>query len=134
MKVQKIKIFSSATVIILLTIVGFHMNANSADRPSASVCVLKNPPDSSKEWKFYGNQLVRITLQNGNPLPVPAYIGYYLAGSWDFQPVYLFPLETSPVMEYSTFGYTPIPWIFEIRVATDETNALIYGTATWDPY
>lgn len=107
-------------------------NAENTRATTTSSCSLINPPNSSVDWKFYGNQGVWVYLQNGNALGVTARLGYYFAGEWDFTSYAILPFAKTSEKYYSVFGQTPIHWVFELSTVSDA--AAIYGYARWNPF
>lgn len=107
-------------------------SARNTRATTTSACSLINPPNSSVDWKFYGNQGIWVYLQNGNVLGVTARLGYYYAGKWDYTSYTILPLAKTSEKYYSVFGQTPIPWVFELSTVSDA--AAIYGYARWNPF
>lgn len=108
------------------------INAAEPKAATTSTCFLRNPPDSSVDWKFYGNQTVWVSLENGNVLGVTATLGLYNAGKWEYKQYVIAPFYTTEEKAYSIFGNPPIIWNFSISTASDA--ALITGHARWNSF
>lgn len=123
------------TLLLFVAVIITHQvpfTANCAERPTTSACNLINPPNSSIDWFFYGNQGIWITFKNGNPLGVTLLFTHHFAGKDDTIGYELFPFQTTDEKYYSIFGNTPIRWNFTLE--TFSSAAAIYATARWAPY
>lgn len=121
-------------VFVVVAIIGSSVATGMATTTRAattSSCSLINPPNTSVDWKFYGNQGVWIYLKNGNILGVTARLGYYRV-YWTFESIVLLPLGQSDEKYYSHHGTLPVSWQFELSTASDA--AAIYGYAHWDSF
>lgn len=130
MRKTKFKIFVSS--FMLLSVAIGVINAAEPKAATTSTCFLRNPPDSSVDWKFHGNQTVWVSLENGNVLGVTATLGEYCAGKWQYEHYVIAPFYTTEEKKYSIFGNPPIVWNFSISTASDA--ALITGHARWDSF
>ena len=70
---KKLKFLFSIGLICCLVLSLFAFTANAADTRAAtsSSCSLVNPPNSEITWRFDGNQVVWVTVENGNVLGSP---------------------------------------------------------------
>lgn len=110
----------------------FVINASENNAEVESVCYLTNPPTSSTDWNFYGNQGIWVKLENCNVLGVAATLGEYFCGQWKYHHYIIQPFDETTEIYYSTFGDTPILWKFNISTAS--SVAMINGHAKWNSY
>ncbi len=130
---MKNKIFlSSLLTIYLFAFSPCTINASKRSAEVESICFLTNPPISSTDWNFYGNQGIWVKLENCNVLGVTASLGEYFCGRWKYNHYIIPPMCETTECYYSIFGETPIPWKFNISTAS--SVAMITGHARWDSY
>ena len=107
----------------------FHYNIVAAQwAQGESECSLRNPPDSQKEWIFYGNQRVHMTLSNFNILPVYTVLEWNHVTS-SFCHFYLLPQQSTEERKYEIWGTTSISWKFYIYIQSD--SGWVVGRAWW---
>ena len=114
---------------ILLGVKNVYAGWGIEEEKGFSTCALVNPPHSSVEWRFTGNQTVYITLENGNVLGVIAFLTFDFGGISETKVYELLPFASSQEEPYSNFRAVPVPWCFNLSAVGDA--ALVYGHARW---
>lgn len=128
---NRIKLYVCAFVAMALCLTIEIAKAAGSKAALTSTCFLRNPPESSVDWKFYGNQKVWVSLENGNVLGVAATLGEFHT-NWQYEHYIIAPFNKTPEQTYSKFSDTPVVWRFSISTASDA--ALTTGHARWNPF
>lgn len=129
---KKIKLTLALCLLACTTICLFASNSEIEQKTrssSSSTCILRNPPDFNLIWNFEGNQVIWVTIKNGNVLGVTVSLKCEIFAKDDTKRLILLPFQETEEMRYDTFGYVPIGWQF--KLSTTSVSALIYGYAHW---
>lgn len=131
---KRLKFILSIGLSCCLVLSLFAFTANAADTRAAtsSSCSLVNPPNSEITWRFDGNQVVWVTVENGNVLGVTATLSCDIFATPDTKSWVLLPYGKTDELKYDIFGNVPIGWRFTLSTISDA--ALIYGKAHWNPF
>ncbi len=98
--------------------------------PTTASVTLINPPYSSVDLNFSGNQNVSISVQNNNVLGVMGNLSCNI-GFYDTKG-YVLPPFGSVSYRYDMFGEVPISWSFTISTISDAANVSL--NASWNPF
>lgn len=92
--------------------------------------ILVNPPYSSTDLNFLGNQVVNISINNNNILGVmgtlTCHTGFYGSKAYTLLP------RGSKTDRYDIFSSVPISWSFTISTSSDAANVAL--NASWNPF
>lgn len=127
MKKIKLAFGTMFLLCLIVSIFAFTSSDVNSTNSTTSSCSLVNPPRSFISWNFWGNQLVWVTVKNGNFLGVTATLNCATVAntkSW-----FLLPAGSTGEIRYDIFGNLPISWRFTLSTISDA--ALIYGQAHW---
>lgn len=72
MNKQKTIIGFSLMLSLVLSLSVFASEKIETRAATTSTCILRNPPNADVSWRFEGNQVIWITVENGNVLGVTA--------------------------------------------------------------
>lgn len=130
MKRIRFVICSGIFLCLALTLSAFSNGKESTRADTSSTCILRNPPNTSVNWRFGGNQVIWVTVENGNILGVTATLTW--ENFSDTKNWVLLPFQKTDKIRYDVFGHVPIGYRFILSTISDA--ALLTAQATWDPF
>ena len=131
MKKERFKSNVLVKLSFLICMFAFVITSANA-RPTTSSCSLINPPSSSVDWVFEGNQAVWINLQNANVLGVTVTLTCNNYASADSRNFVILPFDTVSDIAYDLFAYVPISWSFTLSTISDA--ACVNASARWNSF
>ena len=117
------KLISFITIVLISNII-----TGIAYAYGSSICFLTNPPDTIKEWTFFGGKSVHVYLEN-----ISNQYAFVILHSSTGSELYTIPAKdmTSSTAFYNfTATTTTVQWHFSISCTT--TGSQIVGHAYWN--
>lgn len=131
---KKVKLLLQLGMLSCLTLLlSSFSSKDAATRVSTySSCYLINPPNPSIQWVFNGDQVILVTVSNGNVLGVTVSLRCDIFADENTRSWVLLPLQVLDPIRYDIFGPLPIGWKFTISTAS--SVASIGCEAYWEHF